>query len=114
MSALDAAIAVLESEVAALMAVNRPSAAGADVNTGSADWFLLRAKSLSLSSLRRMAQLGLHEDAAAAERYHRAAESHHVRLEVPAPVEIDVTPLPAGTLHLTAPAAVATAVVPTP
>ena len=85
MTALDAAISAMEREIADLMPVNRPSQAGPDVNTGSPDWFLLRAKSLGLSSLRRMAQLELHGDPVAAERYHRAAESHHVRLEVPPP-----------------------------
>jgi len=40
-----------------------------------------------LSSLRRMAQLKLHDNPAAAERYHRAAESHHVRLDVPPPLD---------------------------
>ncbi len=85
MSQLDAAIAVLSAEINALMHANRPSTAGADLNTGSTDWWLLRAKSLGLSSLRRMAQLELHGDPVAAERYHRAAESHHVRLEVPPP-----------------------------
>ena len=85
MSQLDAAIRQLQSEIDGLMHANKPSASGADLNTGSTDWWLLRAKSLGLSSLRRMAQLELHGDPVAAERYHRAAESHHVRLEVPPP-----------------------------
>ncbi len=60
------AIAILEEEVAAFKqgTLDQPK-------EGTTDWFLLRAKALGLSHLRRMAQLSLHDNPAAAERFYR-------------------------------------------
>lgn len=90
MSALDSAIDSLRAEVEAF----HPAHAAARPAAGTTDWFLLRAKSLGLSSLLRMRQLGL--DPAAAERYHQAAEKHHTRLAPPAPIVVEREKIPAG------------------
>lgn len=54
---------------------------------GSKEWFILRAYALGLSSLRRMAQLEVGEEPAAAERFYRGCSKTFKRLEVPDPVE---------------------------
>jgi hypothetical protein len=48
------------------------------------EWFLLRAKTLGLSSLKRMRQLGVELDSSAAERYYRKS-SKAVKAEEPGP-----------------------------
>jgi len=52
------------------------------------DWFLLRAKSLGLTCLRRMQQLQVEEDVAGAERFYRACAKSFKMLEVPPPIEV--------------------------
>ena len=52
----------------------------------SAEWFLLRAKTLGLSALRRMKQLGVAGDPAAAERYYRRS-SNEVKAVAPGSAE---------------------------
>ena len=55
---------------------------------GTKDWFLLRAYALGLSQLRRMKQLALDEEPAAAERFYRKASTTFKQLNVPDPVEV--------------------------
>ena len=73
---IDAAIALLDAEVQGLQPT--PARAATPAWAGSSDWFLLRAKSLGLSSLRRMKQLGVDVDPPASERFHRTAEKYLV------------------------------------
>lgn len=90
---LEAAIAALEEEVEAFnQGTNQQPA------DGSSDWFVLRAKALGLSQLRRMAQLGLHGDPAAAERFYRSCAKTFKKLDVPDPVEVVRETLPDGSL----------------
>jgi len=63
---LDLAIEQLQAEVIAY-----GQGTLAQPKEHSTEWFLLRAKVLGLSSLKRMKQLGVEADPAAAERYYR-------------------------------------------
>lgn len=64
---LAAAIAQLEAEV-----LDFGQGTARQPKEGTADWFLLRAKSMGLSSLKRAQQLRL-DSPASAERYFRAS-----------------------------------------
>lgn len=79
---LDRAIAQMEAEVAGFKQGTPDQPA-----EGTADWFLLRAKAIGLSNLRRMKQLEVGSDPAAAERYYRKCTSALKDLEVP-PAEV--------------------------
>lgn len=72
---LDRAIQLLQAEVAAFGqgTKNQPQ-------EKSTEWFLLRAKASGLSLLKRMQQLGIENDPAAAEHYYRRA-SKDAKLE---------------------------------
>jgi hypothetical protein len=59
---------------------------------GTAEWFLLRAHALGLSSLRRMQQLDVAKDPAAAERFYRRCSHDFKRLTVPDPVQVVKAP----------------------
>ena len=63
---LDRAIVQLQAEISAFRQ-GTPQQPGEN----STDWFLLRAKALGLSMLKRMQQLELKERPAEAERYYR-------------------------------------------
>lgn len=80
---LDAAIKVLEEEVAAFQQGTKDQP-----KEGSVDWFLLRARALSLSHLKRMQQLNLQGDAAAAERHYRNCSNLVKGADVPEPVVV--------------------------
>lgn len=67
MSAIDEAIVTLETEVDAF-GQGGPAAP----KPGTSGWFVLRAKALAMSHLRRMKQLGLDNDITG-----RAAEEHY-------------------------------------
>jgi hypothetical protein len=83
MHAIDRAIAQLQEEVDAY----HQGTAQAPLED-SPEWFVLRAKSLGLSHLKRARQLGAHEKPAAAERFYRACSKTFKTLEVPDPVEV--------------------------
>lgn len=80
---LDAAIKVLEAEVSAFQQGTKHQP-----KEGSADWYLLRARALSLSHLKRMQQLNLQGDIAAAERHYRKCSNLVKGADVPEPVEV--------------------------
>lgn len=88
---LDRAIAQLEAEVAAFNqgTLQQPA-------ENSTEWFVLRAKSLGLSALRRMAQLQLHGEPASAERYYREAGKRCKTADVPPAPIIEKEKPPAG------------------
>lgn len=67
MSNLATAIEILEAEVAAF---NHGTQAAPSI--GSAEWFVLRAKALAVSHLKRIRQLGLDNDQTG-----RAVEEHY-------------------------------------
>ena len=50
---------------------------------GTVDWFRLRALSLGLTHLKRVKQLGVHNDPAAAERLYRTSNKTFKLTEVP-------------------------------
>lgn len=80
---LDRAIVLMEEEVADFQ--NGTASAPKE---GTAEWFLLRAKALGLSQLRRMKQLEVGDNPAAAERFYRGCAVTFKKLTVPDPVEI--------------------------
>lgn len=55
----------------------------------SADFFLLRAKALGLSALKRMIQLGVEGDPAATERFYRECAKQHKRTDVPEAIVVE-------------------------
>ena len=75
---LERAIELLEAEVADF----RQGSPG-QPKEGTPEWFLLRAKALGLSSLRRMQQLQVGGDPAASERYYRSCSALFKQLQVP-------------------------------
>ena len=75
---LERAIEQLEAEVADF----RQGSPG-QPKEGTPEWFLLRAKALGLSHLRRMQQLQLENDPAACERYYRSCSATFKHLQVP-------------------------------
>ena len=77
---LDRAIVVLGEEVALF-----GQGTSAEPSDGSADWFVLRAKTLGLSYLKRIKQLEIERDAAATERFYRRSVSNIKLTEVPPP-----------------------------
>lgn len=68
---LDAAIAVLEEEIASFQQGTKDQP-----KEKTTDWFLLRAKSLGLSSLKTMAARQLADDPVGAERFHCNASKY--------------------------------------
>lgn len=80
---LDRAIEQLQAEVDTFQqgTQNQPK-------EGTVEWFLLRAKALGLSQLKRMKQLGTEGNAAASERFYRACNSTFKQLDVPLAVEV--------------------------
>lgn len=77
-TALEAAIEVMAAEVAAFQQGTKSQPA-----EKTTDWFLLRAKSLGLSSLRTMKAQQLDEDPVGAERFHRTASIHMKKPDEP-------------------------------
>ena len=89
---LDTAIAVLGTEIAAYQ-----QGTSTQPSEGTADWYLLRAKSLGLSCLKRQKQLQIENDPGACERHYKAASSATKELGVPpAPVIVPETIPDAG------------------
>ena len=80
---LERAIVQLEAEVADF----RQGSPG-QPKEGTPEWFLLRAKALGLSHLRRMQQLQVGGDPAAAERYYRGCSALFKQLQVPSPTPV--------------------------
>lgn len=76
------AIAQLEAEIAGFK-----QGTAQQPKEGSVEWFLLRAKATGLSMLKRMEQLDVERDAAAAERYYRKCGVEVKAAEVP-PAEV--------------------------
>ncbi len=89
---IDAAIAILEAEVDSF----NQGVPRVQPEENTTEWFILRAKALGLSHLRRMKQLGAHEDPAAAERFYRNCSSTFKKLNVPDPVPVAVSGDPLG------------------
>lgn len=90
---LDRAIEQLSAEIADFQQGTKQAP-----KDGTVEWFLLRAKSLGLSHLKRMKQLGVESDVAASERFYRKCSSSFKQLNVPDPVEIEKEVLPSDTL----------------
>lgn len=65
---------------------------------GTVDWFLVRATAIGLTHLRRMQQLDLGVDYAAAERHYRAAAEKIKAVDVPDPTLVVREVLPNGAL----------------
>lgn len=88
---IEQAILQLEGEIAVLQpgTKNQPG-------EGTTDWFVLRALALGLSNLRRMKQLEVQDDPAAAERFYRRCSNTFKQLEVPDPVEAPVEAIQDG------------------
>ena len=84
MTPLESAIALLEAEVEAFQQGTKFQPA-----EKSEAWFVLRAKALGLSHLRRMAQLRVHDDPAAAERFYRGCQKTFKSLGVPDEVIVE-------------------------
>ena len=93
MDAIDVAIGMLEEEI-----LSSGHGTKQQPKDGTAEWFILRARSLGLSHLRRMKQLGAHLDAGSAERFHRGCAGQLKHLDVPPPVEVKRETLPDGSL----------------
>jgi hypothetical protein len=72
---LDKAIEILQKEVEAF-----GQGTSGQPKDGTAEWFLLRAKSNGLSFLKRLKQLGIEESPAASERFSREIK-RFVKLE---------------------------------
>ena len=68
---LDAAIAQLEVETALYAQVTQQQP-----GEGTQEWFVLRAKALGLSCLRRMKQLGVGDSPRSAELFYREASKY--------------------------------------
>ena len=77
---LDRAIIMLEEEVASFQQGTK-----SQPTDGSADWFVLRAKALGLSHLRRIKLLELERDSGGAERLYRRSISQLKLIETPLP-----------------------------
>lgn len=90
---IDLAIAQLEEQVAGFQQGTK-----AQPRDGSTEWFVLRALALGLTHLKRMRQLGVAGDHAAAERFYRHSGRLFKQLNVPDPVLVDREVLPDGTL----------------
>lgn len=91
--ALDNAIKVMQEDVDSYnQGTNQQPA------EGSTEWFVLRAKALGLSHLKRLAQLKLHGDPTGANRFYQACSKQFKLLDVPDPVLVDREKLPDGSL----------------
>lgn len=91
MHPIESAIASLESELV-------EHGLGMNVQDNSPEWFLLRAKTLGLSYLRRAKQLEIQDDLAAADRYYRKCSETFKAVVVPPAVVVQRELLPDGTL----------------
>lgn len=91
MSNLANAVTELEEEVASFHQGTKTQP-----RDGSTEWFLLRAKVIGLSYLKRIEQLGVESDAGACERVYKLSAKTFKLAEVPEAVEVEKERLPDG------------------